>query len=140
SDHRRRGAADHLPADPGRRPGARLVQRDQHRRGDPPGARARPRPHHRHRAGRWRPALSVEAVQPGVPAFEEPAGAGVAGVSVIELFREDSYLATCEAVVTAIGEKGIEFDRTIFYPTGGGQPGDRGTLVLADGREIAVVD
>ncbi len=61
-------------------------------------------------------------------------------MSVVELFREDSYLATCEAQVTAIGEKGIEFDRTIFYPTGGGQPGDRGTLTTADGREVAVVD
>lgn len=61
-------------------------------------------------------------------------------MSAVELFREDSYLATCEARVTATGEKGIEFDRTIFYPTGGGQPGDRGTLTLADGREIAVVD
>jgi len=45
-----------------------------------------------------------------------------------DLFREDAYLKSCEATVTAIGDAGIELDRTIFYPTGGGQPGDSGVL------------
>jgi len=57
-----------------------------------------------------------------------------------ELFREDAYLKNCEATVLAIDEKGIRLDRTVFYPTGGGQPGDHGTLTLADGRTIAIAD
>jgi misacylated tRNA(Ala) deacylase len=57
-----------------------------------------------------------------------------------ELFREDSYLQNCEATVTAAGMDGIELDRTVFYPMGGGQPGDIGTLRLADGTEIAIAD
>ena len=38
-----------------------------------------------------------------------------------ELFREDAYLKSCEATVTAVGDAGIVLDRTVFYPTGGGQ-------------------
>ncbi|WP_218574736.1 alanyl-tRNA editing protein [Reyranella sp. CPCC 100927] len=57
-----------------------------------------------------------------------------------ELFRQDAYLKTCEATVVAVDDKGIRLDRTVFYPTGGGQPGDRGTLTLADGRAIAIAD
>jgi len=45
-----------------------------------------------------------------------------------ELFRSDSYLQTCDAVVTASDETGVHLDRTVFYPTGGGQPGDTGQL------------
>jgi misacylated tRNA(Ala) deacylase len=56
-----------------------------------------------------------------------------------ELFREDSYLKTCEATVVEVNERGgIVLDRTIFYPTGGGQPGDRGTITKADGTAIAI--
>ena len=55
------------------------------------------------------------------------------------LFREDGYLSTCEATVTGVNERGgILLDRTIFYPTGGGQPGDSGRLERADGSEIAI--
>jgi len=57
-----------------------------------------------------------------------------------ELFREDSYLKTCEATVVAADENGIELDRTIFYPMGGGQPGDSGVLKTADGREVTITD
>jgi misacylated tRNA(Ala) deacylase len=57
-----------------------------------------------------------------------------------ELFREDSYLQGCEAVVVAAGPDGIELDRTVFYPMGGGQPGDIGTLRVADGQTIAIID
>lgn len=56
-----------------------------------------------------------------------------------ELFREDSYLKSCTAKVLAAGPDGIVLDRTVFYPTGGGQPGDSGTLKGAAG-EIAIVD
>ena len=55
------------------------------------------------------------------------------------LFRDDAYLRETSAVVRAVnGLGGIVLDRTIFYPTGGGQPGDSGTLVLSDGRTLAI--
>ena len=57
-----------------------------------------------------------------------------------ELFREDAALVECDAVVTAIDERGVQLDRTVFYPHGGGQAGDRGELVLADGRVVAIAD
>ncbi len=56
------------------------------------------------------------------------------------LFRDDAYLRECSATVTAISEQGLMLDRTVFYPLGGGQAGDAGVLVLADGREIAIAD
>ena len=57
-----------------------------------------------------------------------------------ELFRADATLTECVAVVTAVDERGVQLDRTIFYPHGGGQAGDRGELVLADGRAVAIAD
>lgn len=57
-----------------------------------------------------------------------------------ELFREDAYLKSCEARVVAVDEAGVRLDRTVFYPEGGGQPGDTGLLRLADGRELRVAD
>lgn len=57
-----------------------------------------------------------------------------------ELFREDPSLAHCEARITALDERGIRLDRTVFYPHGGGQAGDAGVLRLADGREVPIVD
>jgi misacylated tRNA(Ala) deacylase len=57
-----------------------------------------------------------------------------------ELFRENAYLKECTATVAAIGEQGVVLDRTVFYPLGGGQAGDSGTLVLPDGSELAIAD
>ena len=57
-----------------------------------------------------------------------------------ELFREDALLACCDANVTAIDERGVQLDRTVFYPLGGGQAGDRGVLVLNDGTEVQIAD
>lgn len=55
------------------------------------------------------------------------------------LFREDAYLREAEATVLAVNERGgIELDRTVFYATGGGQPGDAGSLRRADGSTIAI--
>ncbi len=57
-----------------------------------------------------------------------------------ELFRQDSYLRGCEAEVTAASAEGICLNRTVFYPTGGGQPGDVGRLLLGDGTSIDIID
>ena len=55
------------------------------------------------------------------------------------LFREDSYLKSCDARVLAVTEKGdIVLDRTVFYATSGGQPGDTGKLTTADGIAIPI--
>jgi misacylated tRNA(Ala) deacylase len=56
------------------------------------------------------------------------------------LFREDAYLQTAQARVTDVGERGIELDATIFYPLGGGQPGDTGALVRSGGERIVIAD
>lgn len=56
------------------------------------------------------------------------------------LFRVDAYLKTARARVLAMTERGIELDSTIFYPLGGGQPGDTGVLVRQSGERIAIVD
>jgi len=55
------------------------------------------------------------------------------------LFREDAYLAVADATVLGVTESGgILLDRTVFYATSGGQPGDTGYLELPDGRRIAI--
>src|SRR5579864_576078 len=56
------------------------------------------------------------------------------------VFRDDAYARSCAARVVAADERGIRLDRTVFYPTGGGQPGDTGVLRLASGETIAIVD
>lgn len=58
---------------------------------------------------------------------------------VEELFRQDAYIKETDATVTAVEERGVRLDRSIFYPTGGGQPGDTG-LLRWDGGEARVVD
>ena len=54
------------------------------------------------------------------------------------IFRDDPYARSCEAVVVSADPTGIRLDRTVFYPTGGGQPGDQGVLHLGDGATIAI--
>ena len=57
-----------------------------------------------------------------------------------DLFRQDAYLQHCDATVTGIDEHGIVLDRTVFYPLGGGQAGDAGTLTMADGSTLHIAD
>lgn len=57
-----------------------------------------------------------------------------------ELFRQDAYLKETPATVKAVNEQGVILDRTVFYPLGGGQAGDSGVLVLADGSALQVAD
>ena len=56
-----------------------------------------------------------------------------------ELFRDDAYLRQVGATVAAAGNGAVQLDRTVFYPMGGGQPGDTG-LLRWNGVEIPVVD
>ena len=55
------------------------------------------------------------------------------------LFRDDSYLKEIEATVVGVNERGgILTDRTVFYATSGGQPGDSGAFIRPDGSSIAI--
>jgi len=56
-----------------------------------------------------------------------------------QLFREDSYLRDCQATVVEAGPGGIVLDQTVFYPMGGGQPGDTGAISW-DGGSADIVD
>ncbi len=56
-----------------------------------------------------------------------------------DLFRHDSYLKECDAVVTAVDDDAVVLDRTVFYPMGGGQPGDTGTIRW-EGGTATVID
>ena len=55
------------------------------------------------------------------------------------LFREDPYRTEAPATVVASGADGIRLDASLFYPTGGGQPGDRGELTW-EGGACAIAD
>ena len=61
-------------------------------------------------------------------------------MSTEQLFVQDAYLKTATARVVAVHERGIELDRTIFYPLGGGQVGDSGQLLRASGEGIVIAD
>ncbi len=56
------------------------------------------------------------------------------------VFYEDSYLTELEATVTAVDGNVLELDRTLFYPLGGGQPGDTGWVVSDSGERYVISD
>ena len=58
----------------------------------------------------------------------------------LDLFRQDAYLRECPAQITSTTDAGIVLDRTVFYPLGGGQAGDAGTLTLPDGTGLQIID
>ena len=55
------------------------------------------------------------------------------------IYTEDAYLRQCPATVEEVTERGVILNATVFYPTGGGQPGDTGTLSW-DGGSATVAD
>jgi misacylated tRNA(Ala) deacylase len=55
------------------------------------------------------------------------------------LFQHDAYLRYCSATVVEVLAEGVVLDRTVFYPLGGGQPGDTGVLQSPDGRSWTVL-
>ncbi len=61
-------------------------------------------------------------------------------MSTLALFREDAYLREDDATVMRVFDDGIELDRTVFYPHGGGQAGDSGALTLDNGIRLRVTD
>ena len=57
------------------------------------------------------------------------------------VFRAEPYARDCTATVLAATDDGaVILDRTVFYPTGGGQPGDSGRLIAKDGRAWVVTE
>ena len=56
------------------------------------------------------------------------------------LYLADAYRASCPATVTSTDGGRLRLDRTIFYPNGGGQPGDSGHLELDDGSLVPIAD
>ncbi|MFL2933864.1 MAG: alanyl-tRNA editing protein [Thalassobaculaceae bacterium] len=57
-----------------------------------------------------------------------------------EVFREATYSKTADAKVFRVMDEGVILDRTIFYPEGGGQPGDIGSIRLEGGLDLIVAN
>ncbi len=53
-----------------------------------------------------------------------------------DLSARDAYARETAATVAAVGDEGVVLDRTVFYPRGGGQPGDTGELAWEGGRVL----
>lgn len=58
----------------------------------------------------------------------------------VPLFRDYPYMRACAARIEHVDGNKLRLDRTVFYPQGGGQPGDSGVLRFPDGSIHLVVD
>ena len=56
-----------------------------------------------------------------------------------KIFYQDSYRKTHQSEVVELLDEGVVLAATIFYPLGGGQPGDTGRLLIG-GRDYRVTD
>ncbi|MGM5481511.1 MAG: alanyl-tRNA editing protein [Nanobdellota archaeon] len=56
------------------------------------------------------------------------------------LYYDDQYQKKFEATITDVDGNWVALDKTIFYPTGGGQPSDTGILTTDDDRDFIVVE
>ena len=57
-----------------------------------------------------------------------------------EIFRLDPYAKTCAARVTKVNSDGVILDKTVFYPQGGGQPGDTGFIKSTSGGVTKLIE
>jgi misacylated tRNA(Ala) deacylase len=55
------------------------------------------------------------------------------------LYLSDPHVFEADATVVAVGGDALACDRTCFYPGGGGQPPDRGTVIVSDGGILPIV-
>ncbi|MGE7988790.1 alanyl-tRNA editing protein [Lysinibacillus fusiformis] len=53
-------------------------------------------------------------------------------MKTMEIYAENSYIKECEAQIVSINGNLVVFDRTIFYPVGGGQSSDKGFIKQGD--------
>ena len=60
----------------------------------------------------------------------------------IELFQQDPYLQSCDAIVEAVDaeRRCFSVNQSVFYPTGGGQPGDTGCAFYNNDDDINIID
>src|SRR5262249_51786460 len=94
------------------------------------------------RAGRARPELRRHAELPQVGRGARPQiRAGAAGVArgTARLYLTPGHGFEVEARVLAVSGRALAFDRTCFYPGGGGQPSDDGTVRMAGGDTLEIV-
>ncbi len=57
-------------------------------------------------------------------------------MSTIKLYQQDVYMKECTSIITAVDGDVIQLDQTVFFPTGGGQSCDLGTI---GGMEVVEV-
>ena len=69
-----------------------------------------------------------------------PPGGHNAAMSTELLYLRDAYQREFDATVVEVEEGRVALDRTVFYPTGGGQPHDLGVLRFADAEPVAVTE
>ncbi|MFY7777756.1 MAG: alanine--tRNA ligase-related protein, partial [Elstera sp.] len=94
----------------------------------------------------WSQRWLAPTRRPPLPQETAPMSDAIAPIfpATEDLFRSDAYRTEEDAQVLAVveTEKGAEIllNRTLFYPNGGGQPGDTGVIVSPSGDEIRILD